>query len=152
MEKISTIGSKRISRVCLALICGQFYEVKTPSPNEIVREKSDSKPSDKKRQKATMNLSQFVALTCRLLPSAVTHMAAVMKETRPFCTQTSSLNTAWGHDRRRNCCAKFAQLLRNKFNAIKHHSTRLNINRFCAGIIRPSHTQDKRKGAAKSEN
>jgi hypothetical protein len=45
--------------------------------------------------------------------------------------QTSSLSTALGYDRRRKCCAKFAQLLRNKFNSIKHHSTRLNISRSC---------------------
>jgi hypothetical protein len=39
---------------------------KTPSPNEIVVEKTGQNRSDKKRQKAAMNLSQFVAF-CRLL-------------------------------------------------------------------------------------
>ena len=46
------------------LVCTQ-----TPPPNEIVRKKRGSKPSDKKRQKAAMNLSQFVALTCSLMSS-----------------------------------------------------------------------------------
>jgi hypothetical protein len=63
MQKFLNIGSMQISRVRLALICGQL--LKTPSPNEFVGKKGGSKPGDKKRQKAAMNLSQFVALTCR---------------------------------------------------------------------------------------
>jgi len=36
----------------------------TPSPNEIVWKKRGAKPSDKKRQKAAMNLPPFAAF-CR---------------------------------------------------------------------------------------
>jgi hypothetical protein len=49
--------------------------LETPSPNEIVGKKRDSKPSGKRRQKAAMNLSQYdtfcrwqFAASCRLLP------------------------------------------------------------------------------------
>jgi hypothetical protein len=66
--------------------------------------------------------------------------------------QTSSLSTASGGNRRRECCAKFAQLLRNKFNAIKNHSTRLNFGRLYRWNHPPNHIEDKRKEAAKSKN
>jgi hypothetical protein len=47
----------------------------TPSPNEIVWKNCGSKPSGKKRQKAAMKLSQFVASTCRFLPPFVARRA-----------------------------------------------------------------------------
>jgi hypothetical protein len=47
--------------------------------------------------------------------------------------------------------ANFAQLLRNKFNAIKHRSTRLNFGRLCRWNHPPNHIKDKRKEAAKSK-
>jgi hypothetical protein len=40
----------------------------TPSPNEIVREKSGAERSSKKRQKAAMNLPQFAAMARGNLP------------------------------------------------------------------------------------
>jgi hypothetical protein len=42
--------------------------LETPSPNEIVREKSGAKRGGKKRQKAAMNLPQFAAMACGNLP------------------------------------------------------------------------------------
>jgi hypothetical protein len=72
-------STKRDSDGFLKLESLSYFE--TPSPNEIVGEKGGSKPSDKKRQKAAMNLSQFVALTCRLLspfPPAVIHTAMAL--------------------------------------------------------------------------
>jgi hypothetical protein len=42
--------------------------------------------------------------------------------------------------------------LRNKFNAIKHHSIRLNFFRSCRWNHPPNHIEDKRKEAAKSKN
>jgi hypothetical protein len=47
--------------------------------------------------------------------------------------------------------AKFAQLLRNKFNAIKHRSPRLNFGRLCRWNHPPNHIEDNRKEAAKSK-
>jgi len=47
--------------------------------------------------------------------------------------------------------ANFAQLLRNKFNAIKHRSTRLNFGRLCRWNHPPNHIKDKRKEATKSK-
>jgi hypothetical protein len=70
---------------------------KTPSPNEFVGKKGGSKPSDKKRQKAAMNLSQFVALTCRQLSPFVARSDAHNDGAgvnRPIFRQTSSLSTA----------------------------------------------------------
>jgi hypothetical protein len=61
----------------LAFVLPLFWAIcdETPSPNEIVGKKRDSKPSGKKRQKAAMNLSQYdtfcrwqFAASCRLLP------------------------------------------------------------------------------------
>jgi len=131
---------------------------KTPSPNEIVRKKCGSKPSDKKRQKAATNLSQYAAFcrwqfaaSCRLLPSAVAHTAAVMKETSQFSVRhlplaqleamTATANVALNL---RNCCVKSSTQL----NTIQHGSTSAV---HAAEIVQPSHTQDNRKGAAKSE-
>jgi hypothetical protein len=70
---------------------------KTPSPNEFVGKKGGSKPSDKKRQKAAMNLSQFVALTCRQLSPFAARSDAHSDGAgvnRPIFRQTSSLSTA----------------------------------------------------------
>jgi hypothetical protein len=70
---------------------------KTPSPNEIVVEKTGQNRSDKKRQKAAMNLSQFVALTCRQLSPFAARSDAHSDGAgvnRPIFRQTSSLNTA----------------------------------------------------------
>ena len=47
--------------------------------------------------------------------------------------------------------ANVAQLLRNKFNAIKHISIRLNFSRLCRWNHPPNHIKDKRREAAKSE-
>jgi len=54
----------------LPLSAGNYS--KTPSPNEFVGKKGGSKPSDKKRQKAAMNLSQFAAF-CHFRFNAAKH-------------------------------------------------------------------------------
>jgi hypothetical protein len=52
----------------------------------------------------------------------------------------------------REICAKFAQLLRNKFNAIKHHSTRLNISRSRFEGYSPAATHPETVGAGTTVN
>jgi hypothetical protein len=60
IKKFSNIGSMRISRVRLALICGQFLEDTIPLHEVEVRADAQNR-SGKKRQKAAMNLPLFVA-------------------------------------------------------------------------------------------
>ena len=114
---------------------------------------------DKKRQKAATNLSQYdafcrwqFAASCRLLPSAVMHTPSATKEPRQFSVRhlplaqleatTTDANVARNL---RNCCVTSSMQL----NIIQHGSTSAVHT---AGIVRPSHTQGNRKGAAKSGN
>jgi hypothetical protein len=98
----------------------------TPSPNEIVRKKRGSKPGGKKRQKAAMNLSQFVALTCRLLPPAMMHTAVApegtgSKSVRHLPLAQLEATTADANVARnlRNCCVT-SQLNQTSFNTAQH--------------------------------
>ncbi len=63
------IGSMRISRVCLALICGQF-SADTISQAQACgknRRKTEAVKSDKRRQRTCRNLPLFVTGSCRNL-------------------------------------------------------------------------------------
>jgi hypothetical protein len=89
--------------------------------------------SGKKRQKATMNLSQYdafcrwqFAANCRLLPPAVMHTPSATKEPRQFSVRHLPLAQLW----RRETCRGVAQQLR-KISAkiartVQRHSTQLN--------------------------
>jgi hypothetical protein len=55
----------------------------TPSPNEIVREKSGAKHGGKKRQKAAMNLLQWCGEICRSLPPYDTGSCRHLPHSRP---------------------------------------------------------------------
>jgi hypothetical protein len=108
------------------------------------RGKTGATKSDKRRQRTCRNMTPFAV-------SSDAHSGSDEGNETIF-RQTSSLNTALGHDRSRKCCAKLAQKSRERFtqlNTIQHRSTSAV---HAAGIVRPSHTQDKRKGAAKSRN
>jgi hypothetical protein len=104
-------------------------------------------------------LSQFAAFgqfklaaSCRLLPPVVMHTAIAQVSNGKFSVRHLPLaqleaTTADANVARnlRNCCVTSSTQL----NIIQHGS----ISAFhTAGIVRPSHTQDKRKGAAKSGN
>ena len=63
------IGSMRISRVCLTLICGQF-SADTISQAQACgknRRKTEAVKSDKRRQRTCRNLPLFVTGSCRNL-------------------------------------------------------------------------------------
>jgi hypothetical protein len=60
-----------------------FFE--TPSPNEIVREKSGPKPSGKKQRKATTHLSLFVASAPEMSPLLVAFCHLNLSPFVAFC-------------------------------------------------------------------
>jgi hypothetical protein len=118
-------------------------------------EKTGQNRSDKKRQKAATNLSQYdafcrwqFAASCRLLPPAVMHTAVAPEGTGSKSIRHLPLAQL-------QAATADANVARNLRNCCVTSSTQLNIVQhqpLMPRIIQPSHTQGKRKKAAKSGN
>jgi hypothetical protein len=87
----------QISRVRLALICGQFYRRHHPLTKSLWKKRA--KPERQKAQKAAMNLSQYdlsLAICRQLSPFAASSDAHSGSDegNEAIFRQTSSLSTA----------------------------------------------------------